>query len=255
MYQTRYFNKNCVAPWGKDQTGFISSGHGKVGADPYKDTGTVLPPRWKDKQFMCERQPNNAGNGYFGYDVKGEGKKEFITNAAGIPGKPGSNPYGERVLYSKTQPMDQRKNGFGSKDAKKRDEFSNTIRTEQYRESIKRELNMVRTDPEEKAALLAKLAERDAQKTFTEGRNETEFLYDVGVNIHTEFNPKVKKDTFYIPPHKRIGMRDMRMGGHMTASQVIGHGAWHYPYNKPDHGTLSPTKNFHDKSHLSVEGF
>ena len=43
---------------------------------------------------------------------------------------------------------------------------------------------MVRVDPEEKKRLLEKMAARDAQKTFTEGRKETEFLYDVGVNIH-----------------------------------------------------------------------
>ncbi len=47
--------------------------------------------------------------------------------------------YQEATRYIQTQPLDARKRGFGTKDAHKRDEFSNGVRTEQYRESIRKE--------------------------------------------------------------------------------------------------------------------
>ena len=47
----------------------------------------------------------------------------------------------------------------------------------------------------------------------------------------------------------------MRMGPYMTSSSTIGTGAWETPYSQPKFGTVSPTKNFYDKSHLQVTGF
>ena len=47
--------------------------------------------------------------------------------------------YQEATRYIQAQPLDGRKRGFGTKDAHKRDEFSNGVRTEQYRESIRKE--------------------------------------------------------------------------------------------------------------------
>ncbi len=38
--------------------------------------------------------------------------------------------YSDAIRYVTTQPLDSRKKGFGTKDAKRRDEFSNAIRTE-----------------------------------------------------------------------------------------------------------------------------
>ena len=65
--------------------------------------------------------PVNEENGYFTKTVyKGGG-------------------YQEATRYIQSQPLDARKRGFGTKDAHKRDEFSNGVRTEQYRESIRKE--------------------------------------------------------------------------------------------------------------------
>ena len=44
-----------------------------------------------------------------------------------------SEPYVDMERYTVTQPLENRKNGFGSKDASKRGEFTSHIRTEQYR--------------------------------------------------------------------------------------------------------------------------
>ena len=43
------------------------------------------------------------------------------------------------AVYVKTQPLETRKNGFGSRNAKMRDEFMSHIRTEQYREQLRSE--------------------------------------------------------------------------------------------------------------------
>ena len=46
-------------------------------------------------------------------------------------------------MYLKTQPPDTRKNGFGSSDAKRRDEFSNDVEVNKWRERIKNEMEFV----------------------------------------------------------------------------------------------------------------
>ena len=45
-------------------------------------------------------------------------------------------------MYIETQPLDSRKQGFGSRDAHRRDEFSNSVRTEQYRAQLIKEMQV-----------------------------------------------------------------------------------------------------------------
>lgn len=61
--------------------------------------------------------------------------------------------YKEVNKYITTQPLDKRKRGFGTKDAHRRDEFANAIRTEQYRESINKEKRMMAQHAGEKKTL------------------------------------------------------------------------------------------------------
>lgn len=75
----------------------------------------TLKYRWKGKKLTCLSHPQNAGNGMFAR----------VTYA--------SEPYMEMEKWLKTQPLDTRKKGFGTKDASKRGEFTSFIRTEQYR--------------------------------------------------------------------------------------------------------------------------
>jgi hypothetical protein len=93
--------------------------------DPYKDVREALPARWKSKQFDCKRFPQNAGRGYFGYNGKA-----FTY----VPQK-----FQEVKLYVTDQPLAGRKQGFGMRDVMKRDEFCNSIRTEQYRDTLRAE--------------------------------------------------------------------------------------------------------------------
>ena len=64
-----------------------------------------------------------------------------------------SDPFKPQVPYSKTQPMEQRKLGFGSHDAHKTDEFTNVIRTETYRYQLKQEYKHINKASEGKFKL------------------------------------------------------------------------------------------------------
>jgi len=240
MYSTKISsNKNAVEMGEKEaHHKYISIG------DPYVDPNRKLPERWKKPQFQIDRMPKNAGNGYFGY------------NNVAFTHHP--DPYRETRSYHVEQPPDKRVNAFGTKDASKRDEFAATIRTEQYRETLKREQKIMeeQRDREKEEALMEKL--RNTKREFVPGLTETEFLYDIGRSQSTPFDPKSAGDTFYQRrPAKDLDPKkgSMRLGPYMTSSSQIGTGAWETPYSKPQFGTVSPTKNFNDKSHLSVPGF
>jgi len=84
--------------------------------DDYKYKGDQKPDRYLGKQFAHSTSNN-----------------EFSR----LPYA--SDPLQEGIKYSKLQPREQRQNGFGSNMASCTDEFSNTIRTQQWREILKAE--------------------------------------------------------------------------------------------------------------------
>ena len=97
--------------------------------DPYIDKGPMANPFRSSKKgeklnpFKTAMVAHNAdGNGNF---------TKLSYKASG---------YLESVNYSKTQPVGDRKLGFGTKDAFKSDEFTNAIRTSQHREAIVKEM-------------------------------------------------------------------------------------------------------------------
>jgi len=55
-----------------------------------------------------------------------------------------TDPYQEHHSYLEREPMEARPNGFGSRDARKRDEFTNPIRALQYKEGLTKELRLQR---------------------------------------------------------------------------------------------------------------
>merc|ERR1711998_789964 len=92
--------------------------------DPYAKKGTELS-RYKKKQF----QTNPAR--------KGRVKESLFGRA--FPFLADGDKYNDKNSYLKTQPRETRKKGFLSSDAFKADEFSNTLRTNQYRWQLGRE--------------------------------------------------------------------------------------------------------------------
>lgn len=226
MYSTRYINKNKV-----DGNAFISVG------DAYKD-----PPR-----FLF-RQPK-----------KGEKVKTFRTDGAGKSGQTGNftkvtyvgSKYQEANLYINSQPLADRKNGFGTHDARRRDEFSNATRTEQYRDALKKEKKRYTRSAEEAATELAQLEQESASFKKTMGKSQftgPEHNFDLGRTRINEYNIKSKIDTFY----RFDNDKGKHLGSERPVSGDYGAGAWDYGYSAPKFGGKSSTKTFLDKSHLKV---
>merc|ERR1712100_310191 len=103
---------------------FATSSYTSLG-DPYAKKGNVLP-RYKKKQFLTE--PSKKGR-----------TKDTLFGRA-FPFLADGDKYNDKNGYLKTQPRETRKKGFLSSDAFKADEFSNTLRTNQYRWQLGREL-------------------------------------------------------------------------------------------------------------------
>jgi hypothetical protein len=168
--------------------------------------------------------------------------------------------YKESIKYIASQPLEQRKNGFGTKDASRRDEFSNNIRTEQYRETLRKE-KLLAENPEElqekldkmmaeRASIDAQTRELESRRTFSNTKNVHQ--YDIGRSQVTQFDPRATKDTFY-----KFDPNQDKFLGTMTApvSNDIGRGAWDVHYKPPSFGGKSEVKNFYDKSHLSISPY
>lgn len=215
----QFINKNVV-PDGK----YVSIG------DPYKDPGKDLPQRWRKAQFIVQNQPANGGGGYFH-------KQTYASDA-----------FQEMESFLKTQPASQRKLAFGTHDAARRGEFTRTIRTEQYRETLRRERDLYEKmrDKKEEDEQIRKCDEMEASKQFPTGLREANHLYDIGQTLNTEFNPKCARDTFYVMRCDK----PKRMGGYVTTSGTFGEYAWEHKYEKPKFGPQSHMKNFYDRSHL-----
>jgi hypothetical protein len=192
--------------------------------------------------MMVPGKPGNAGGGYFG--LMG---RAFDY----MPDK-----YVEQLPYGKREPYASRKLGFGTHDASKRDEFCQRIRTEQYRDLLKREKRLIRGGKalddriKEAHAKLAEERARGEDLRAAVGLDAPKHLYDVGRSRETKFDSKMHRDKFYNThtAHKR----EMRRGPYRTASQDIGDGAW--AVQRVEHfGRSHATRAFYTQSHLEVQ--
>lgn len=191
--------------------------------------------------------PQNAENGHFG---------KLHYSGGG---------YLEATRYINTQPLDSRKKGFGSHDAKRRDEFANANRTEQFRATIAKESVVMAKSSEALQQTLSRLMEERAMSKSLNGSTgslgsstlsgTSDFSYssqvpqyDIGRSRVTPFDPKSIKDTYY----RFSGDRPKRLGDYKPTSTDLGDGAWEVNYKPPTFGGRSETKNFLDNSHLAT---
>ncbi|RYG68299.1 hypothetical protein EON64_05480 [archaeon] len=235
MYSSKLVHKSMVA-----NNAYITVG------DPYHDPkanpfrqgkkGEKLTP------FQSKGIPQNAELGYFT-------KKSYVPEG-----------YKEGIKYITTQPLDQRKLGFGTKDAHKRDEFSSNNRTEQYRETLRKEKEMAESPEVVKEKLTKLLAERATMDFATQTRYTNTLSggpkrirqYDIGRTQVTDFNPKATRDKFY-----RFDEEHGRYFGDLAQpiSCEVGAAAWETQYRPPAFGGKGEVKNFFDKSHLQTQSF
>jgi hypothetical protein len=162
-----------------DKPSFISFGT-KEKPEPYLAGKNVLPDRWKYKLWKSPRMPVNAGDGFFGWPPNKGAPKDTPYKAFEYPGglKERPYPFVDRVSYLKAKRPPNV--SFQSKDASRRDEFSNTVRTEQYREALKKDKAIMdgnRNPEDELEAFLAWQTAEAGRRHFVQGLAETEFLY------------------------------------------------------------------------------
>lgn len=235
MYSTKTIHKNINPNY--------PQGYTTIG-DPYSGNNDKLPSRWKEKQFVTQKLPKNADNGLFG-KLK-YNSEQYIEMS-------------ER--YSKTQPLADRKLGFGSRDASKTGEFTCWKTTERYRSAVKQERGLLEAhrDAGREAALRRRLPRGAPQAPRDrDGRSLDlpRFMYDVGrcTDAAAPYDPKSTRDCFYnLPTHAKGDIR--RLGGHRPSSAAIGEYAWKHKYGRPEHGSSNGCKKFYDKGHLDVPGF
>jgi hypothetical protein len=164
--------------------------------------------------------PHNAENGNFGK----------LTYAPSV--------FKESNMYLSTQPLEKRVKGFGSHDASRRDEFTSSVRTEQYRQSIRKETQILpHTELLPEDELDRAQSAPPAMLLSASGTLRRETLYDIGRSKVTEFDPKSTKDRFY-----KSGGKDRQLGLYQPSSTVIGQSAWNTEYKPPSHGAASLVK-------------
>jgi len=247
MYSTKTIHKNINPNYGQTYT--------TIG-DPYPEQEKrckTLPERWKNKQLQIPQYPQNAEKGFF---TKLHYKPEQYSDLA--------------EAYSKTQPLQNRKLGFGSRDAFKRGEFTSVKATERYRDVLKKESRFMEKVSQEKKKKnltnnkeeMISLPERYPPKD-RHGNDliEPNFLYDIGRTQVTPYCPKNAHDCFYsIPKHAMVDPKLKgkdplrRLGSHRPMSMEIGDMAWNHSYTKPEFGQPHFVDKFYDRGHLECKG-
>jgi len=231
-----------------EKPSFVSFGS-KEKPEPYKGGKHELPDRWKYKLWKSPRVPQNAGDGFFGWPVPKGAPKDQLPVAFEYPGgtEKMKLEYVDKTSYIKAKRPE--KVSFQSKDASRRDEFSNTFRTEQHREGLRREQKLMKGNPQEELEELMKNKVEDA-RGFSHGLNEPEFLFDIGREQDTEFDPKELRDRFFKQTLEKNMQRPKRMGPYATMSSTVGDHP-NYSPTRPENGRVHVTKSFYDKGHLA----
>jgi len=240
MYTTRRINSRAPGP----SEGFLTVG------DAY-DKPRNTDPRAKGRQFQTNPPKAGQQEGYFG-------KFEYLVDS-----------YQDNNGYRITQPRANRKLGFGSYDAHRRDEFTLDIRASQHRELLDKERffeqaylqQNAKMNPEAAASASAAAAassSRAASAAAAADRPDMfqtrvpTLLYDIGRETGTTpICNKCSRETFYCKHRVGSGTDTLRrMGPHRTMAAVVG--AEVAGAEKPHHGRKSHIKDFYDANHLSV---
>lgn len=132
--------------------------------------------------------------------------------------------YTDRVRYKDTQA--EKKKGFLTSDFSKRDEFSNTVRTEQYREQLRKEGKFTKKT-------LDLMTDGEVMSHFQDtAAREEEYLYDA---VFEKEDPGFKgaSKTHRDTKNKTILSKDRELGG-LTTSHLLSYQA-PTEFEKPEH--------------------
>lgn len=150
-------------------------------------------------------------------------------------------PYIDRNMYIESQP--ERYKGFLSSDFSKTDEFSLDIRTEQYRDQLRKDNYFAKKGLDIMAEKMKKMAAKypEIGKRIPTKFDGPEFVYDVGKAglCTTAHCHKCHKQTYYCPHRIAYCNNNPYMkkesGDYITSSDTVGSTAWDANYSKPAH--------------------
>ena len=165
----------------------------------------------------------------------------MFSNYDGYSKKP--DPYKPQVRYIDSQPPDKRNKGFGSGDAFKTDEFTNVIRTETYREQMRREKRITNKHMEAQYADESK--DENVQEEDDEDTDNTLFS-----TIHSS-----TPDVFGSDRLRALRKKNRNCGFHRLSSREYGTLCDDKKIiftAKGKYGSSNCTSQFFDKGHLGV---
>lgn len=214
--------------------------------DPY---GKKVPKKPQDKDAQFQTRPPLKGQtaGYFN-------KSTYDT----------ANLYVDTKSYRNVQPLADRKLGFCSRDAFRRDEFSLDIRSRQWKEKLKVEMDFAKqaiqnTRPKTGTQPLpGETRQQMRQRLYREKYKDhpelfqtqvTFHSYDIGRTAVTPFNNKSTADTFY--DLKRVAQLGLRRPGPNPTSYET-YGNFKVKAEKPQFGSVNVCKQFYDHSHFTT---
>lgn len=209
--------------------------------DPYSKQSS-RDAREIGKQFQTNPSKIGQTEGYFGK----------FTHTADV--------YSDTNGYRLAQERDKRKLGFGSHDARRRDEFTLDIRAKQYRELLSKEkeferLRQVGQIFDEKESMVEDKTYLDPKYFQTQIPTE---LFDIGRTAQgsTPACTKCSRDTFYCTHRAALQQAETlrRDGGYKTEMMTYGASAAKLDtMPKITHQVATRgIKEFYDNNHLSV---
>jgi hypothetical protein len=209
--------------------------------DPYDKKGRKKNARFNGKQFTTQPLKKSCGlAGTTGTVLA----NNMFSNYDGYSKRP--DPYKAQVKYIETQPPDKRNKGFGSGDAFKTDEFTNVIRTETYREQMRREKRITNKHMEKQYAKETKEAKNDAVEDQEDEDTDTTLFS----TIHSS-----TPDVFGADRLRALRKKNRNCGFHRLSSRDYGTLCDDKKIifsAKGKFGSNNCTSQFFDKGHLGV---
>lgn len=208
--------------------------------DPYDKKNRKKNPRYNGKQFTTQPLKKSCGLGTDNCLPGTVLNTNLFSAYEGYSKRP--DPYKPQVKYLETQPPDKRQKGFGSGDAFKTDEFTNVIRTETYREQLKREKKITNAHMEKMYG-----KQEDAEQEEEEDLDTDNTLFST---VHS-----TKPDLFRGARLRELRKKERNVGFHRLSSRDYGKLCDDKKIifaAKGKFGSIDATAQFFDSGHLGV---
>jgi len=195
--------------------------------------------RWLGKQLSTTvLKHGKTVDVYFDYDKAAMEKHKWLANpfARGTDKPIGSYADTQPMVYRISQPRDARTLGFMSKDANRRDEFTNVVRSQQLLQTIDREAHIAKQGQDaidKQAGDQGELPPVSSEMEEDQGTFKyagPQYVFDIGRSADTAFCMKCGKEQFYCPhikqqSHGQYAEKRLGPARNYLSSIAVGSGA------------------------------